>query len=180
MSLDNAADTSNDRSPLRAVTSSPDADEPLAFLDIGDVNFLVSSKDILTLSSAQKITAPTIAQACGELKLEDGQIPVFAINKALQLNPERPSSQLTVVVLKHQARVFGLCCVTLEKIEMRDLNFFNVPVSMMSRKQPFSQFAVVNKSAAGLTSAFDLLRLLTARGVVFPAVAEQKNIQEAS
>ncbi|MET0356460.1 MAG: hypothetical protein ABW044_06750 [Cellvibrio sp.] len=178
MSIDTKANKSDDKNLLRVVTSSIDPDEPLALLDFGDVNFLVSSKDILTLSSAQKMTAPTLAQACGKLLLEDGEVPVFAINKALQLNPERPSNHLTLVVLKHQTRVFGLCCVTLEKIEMQNLNFFTVPVSMTSRKQPFSQFALVNKQTAGLTSAFDLLRLLTARGVVLPA-AEQKPIQEA-
>jgi len=176
MSIEN---TTN-KPPLRAVAQSTVADEPLAFIDFGDVSFLVSSKDIFTLMSTQKITTPVLDQSCGEIILEDATLPVFSVNKALQLSSERPANHLTLVVLQHQARLFGLSCITLEKIDARNLHFFSVPVTMSSRKQPFTQFAVVNNRAAGVTSAANLFRLLQARGVVFPELIGNEFVQEAS
>ena len=168
------------KTPLRAVAQSEVAAEPLAFIDFGDVSFLVSSKDIFTLMSTQKITTPVLNQSCGEIIIEDATLPVFALNKALQLGSERPTNHLTLVVLQHQARLFGFCCITLEKIDARNLHFFPVPITMSSRKQPFSQFAVVNNRAAGLTSAANLFQLLQARGVVFPELIGNEFAQEAS
>jgi len=180
MSIDKTSDKFSAKNQLRAVSSSPTADEPLALIDCGDVNFLISSKDIVTLMSAQKMSSPTLSFACGEVVLEDSTLPVFAINKALQAVPERASNHLTVVVIRHQQQLFGLSCATLEKIEINDLQFFSVPISMGSRKQPFSEFAVVNNRAAGLTSAINLVRLLESRGVILPVVADHRSIQEAS
>ena len=180
MSLDINASKLDARNQLRAVTSSSDVEEPLALLDLGDVNFLIPSKDIVTLMSIQEITVPTLSFACGEVTCEFGKVPIFAINKALQLKPELSSNHLTVVVLRHQALLFGLCCVNLKKIEARDLKFFAVPINMSSRKQPFSQFAIVDNYAAGLTNALSLSRLLDARGVVFSVTSDVKCIRGAS
>jgi len=180
MSIDKTIDKFGAKNQLRAVASSPTADEPLALIDCGDVNFIISSKDIVTLMSAQKMSSPTLNLACGEIVLEEDNLPVFAINKALQIIPARAANHLTVVVIRHQQQLFGLCCGTLEKIEMNDLQIFSVPISMGSRKQPFSEFAVVNNRAAGLTSANNLLRLLESRGVIWPVISDNKSIQEAS
>ena len=180
MISENSAGKFENKGQLRAVTPSSVADEPMALLDFGDLGFLVSSKDIFTLISTQKMAAPSVSQACGEVAIEEHKIPVFAIGKALQLNAERPANHLTLVVLQHNMQLFGFTCVTFEKVDLHDLNFFQVPVSMSSRKQPFSQFAVVNNRAAGLTSSADLLRMLEARGVTFPETIEHHSVQEAS
>jgi chemotaxis signal transduction protein len=179
MSIKNTTNKLDERNPLRAVVQSNGIDEPLALIDFGDVSFLVSSKDIFTLMSTQKMTASVLDQACGEIILEDATLPVFALNKALQLSSERPANHLTLVVLEYQARLFGLCCITLEKIDACNLHFFSVPVTMSSRKQPFSQFAVVNNRAAGVTSAANLFRLLQTRGVTFPELFGNEFVQEA-
>jgi len=174
--------TTNEKNPLRAIAASSNADEPLALLDCGELSLLVSSKDIVTLMSAQKIIPTDIAHACGVIEFEQQEIPVFALTKALQLSPGLSPQQLTLVVLQHQARLFALGCSGLEKIESPDLQLFSVPISMSSRKQPFTQFAVLNKRAAGLTSAAHLWALLTMRGVSFSTVAASANnrVQEAS
>ncbi len=180
MRNENSAGKFESKGQLRAVTPSTAADEPLALLDFGDLAFLVSSKDIFTLISTQKMATSSLSQVCGEIVIEERKVPVFAINKALQLNTERPANHLTLVVLQHETQLFGFSCVTFEKIDLHDLNFFQVPVSMSSRKQPFSQFAVVNNRAAGLTSSADLLRMLETRGVIFPESIEHHSVQEAS
>ena len=171
-----------EKNQLRAVPAVHNAEEPLALIDCGELSLLVSSKDIVTLMSAQKITASNVAQACGAIEFEQQQIPVFALNKALQLADKLSANQLTLVVLQHQTRLFAFACCTLEKIEIPDLQIFPVPVSMSSRKQPFTQFAVLNNRAAGLTSAENLSRLLDIRGVEFSTVSagSGKRIQEAS
>lgn len=172
---------STEKNQLRAVPTAHNADEPLALLDCGELSLLISSKDIVTLVSSQKIIASNLAQACGAIEFERQHIPVFALNKALQLSTTLSTNQLTLVVLQHQTQIFALGCSGLEKIEMPDLQFFTVPMSMSSRKQPFTQFAVLNNRAAGLTSAANLSRLLEMRGVDFSvALAGNKRIQEAS
>ncbi len=173
---------STEKNQLRAVATAHNADEPLALLDCGELGLLISSKDIVTLTSSQKIIASNFVQACGAIEFEQQQIPVFALNKALQLTANLSANQLTLVVLQHQTRIFALACCSLEKIEMPDLQFFTVPLSMSSRKQPFTQFAVLNNRAAGLTSAANISRLLEMRGVEFSTFLSgpDKRIQEAS
>lgn len=170
-----------EREQLRAIVASPKTDEPLALMDFGELSLLVPSKDIVTLMSAQKIMPSDVAQACGAFEFEQQHIPVFAFNKALQLQTDLPSNQLTLVVLQQQTHLFAVCCCALEKIETLDLHFFPVPISMSSRKQPFTQFAVINNRAAGLTSAASLRRLLELRGVSFKtaSVDTLKRIKEA-
>jgi CheW-like domain len=166
---------------LQAITASSKADEPLVLMDCGELSLLVSSKDIVTLMPAQKMLPSNVAQACGALELEQQHISVFAFNKALQLQTDLLSNQLTLVVLQQLSHKFAIACCSLEKLETPDLHFFSVPISMSSRKQPFTQFAVLNNRAAGLVSAASLWRLLQLRGVSFPAVAVHtpKRIQEA-
>lgn len=164
-------------SKLRAVTSSSYSSaalaEPLALMDCGEFSLLISSKDIVTLMSAQKIITSAAAHTCGAVEFEQQIIPVYAFTKALQLQSQLPAAQMTLVIIQHQSYLFALGCSALEKIEMADLHFYSVPLSMSSRKQPFAQFAVVNKRAAGLTNASELWRLLAMRNAV-QAVPIQK------
>lgn len=166
---------------LRAVKTAASLVEPLALMDCGEFSLLISSKDIVTLMSAQKIIASTMAHTCGALEFEQNIIPVFAFNKALQLQPKLFSTQITLVIIRHESYLFALCCSALEKLEMADLGFYAVPLSMSSRKQPFSQFAVINKRAAGLTSAADLWRLLSMRNATqtIPRIKTQEFVQGA-
>ena len=148
---------------LRAVSPSSASAEPLALMDFGEFSLLISSKDIVTLMSAQKIIAPVAENTCGAIEFEQHIIPVFTFNKALQLQSSLPSVPMTLVIIQHQSYLFALACSALEKIEMAEHHFYPVPLSMSSRKQPFAQFAVVNKRAVGLSSATDLWRLLEMR-----------------
>lgn len=157
---------SNFEQKLRAVEPSSNTTEPLALMDCGEFSLLVSSKDIVTLISAQKIIAADIPHACAAVEFEQRCIPVFAFNKTLQLLPQLPSGHMTLVILQHESRLFALCCSALEKMEVADLKIYPVPISMSSRKQPFIEFAVVNKRAAGLTSGAELWRLLAMRNAV--------------
>lgn len=182
MSNDTSTTTSGDNNALRLINSSADVNEPLVLVDCGDVHFFVPAKDILTLSAAQKIISSGVEHACGELKVEESAVPVFVINKSLQVNPVCPPHHATVIVLEYQGILFGLSCAAITKIETNDLQFkalqfFTVPINMSSRKQPFSKFAVVGKRAVGLTSALHLLGLLNTRGVVLSMSTETKSIR---
>lgn len=151
---------------LQVVASTPTATDPLALINCGEFSLLISSKDIVTLVSAQKILPSSVGQACGEIEFEQQRVPVFAFNKALQLQLTLASIQKTLVLLQHESRLFAICCSGLEKLEAADLHFYKVPLSMSSRKQPFAEFAVVNQMAAGLSSAADLWQLLSLRKAV--------------
>lgn len=181
MNLEDEKNRSDSEQTLRAVAPSSNLAEPFALMDCGEFNLLISSKDIVTLMSAQKIIGSTVAQTCGMIEFDQQLIPVFAFNKALQLKSELSAVQKTLVIIQHRSYVFALCCSALEKIEMADLHFYHAPVSMSSRKQPFTQFAVVNKRAAGLSSAAELWRLLTMRKAIqiIPEIKRQISMQGA-
>lgn len=181
MNLYNENVNNNGEQKLRAVMPTSNAVEPLALMDCGEFSVLVSSKDIVTLMSAQKIITSSSVQTCGAVEYEQHIVPVFAFNKALQLQPTLPSAQMTLVILQHQTCLFAVCCSALEKIEAADLHFYKVPLSMSSRKQPFAQFAIVNKRATGLSSAAELWRLLAMRNAVqaVPVIKTQELIQGA-
>ena len=171
----------NDRAnKLRAITPSSAPVEPLALIDFGEFSLLLLGKDIVTLMSAQKIMAPATEYTCGKIEHEQYMIPVFTFNKALQLQSCLPSTQMTLVVIQHQSYLFAVGCSAFDKIEIADLHFYPVPISMTSRKQPFSQFAVANKRAVGLSSAADLWRLLVTRNAVqvIPTVKTQTVCKE--
>ncbi len=166
---------------LQVVAPASHSAEPLALINCGEFSLLISSKDIVTLISAQKLLASKTAHACGEVEFEQKVIPVFVFNKALQLQPRLPSAHMTVVVLQHESRLFAICCSGLEKLNAADLHFHKVPLSMSNRKQPFAEFAIVNNIAAGLSSAAELWRLLSLRKAVqtMPLVQMQVLIQGA-
>lgn len=170
----------NDANKLREVGAPSRAPQPLALIDCGEFSLLISSKDIVTSMSAQKIVAPTIPHACGAIEFEQNSVPVFAFNKALQLQSRLPSSQMTLVVIQHESYLFSLGAVALQKLDMMDLHFYPVPVNMRSRKQPFTQFAIVNKRVAGLSSAAELWRLLKIRHATtdIPAINPQHICKE--
>lgn len=178
---------------LQVVAPASYSAEPLALINCGEFSLLISSKDIVTLISAQKIIptqtivsaqkllASKTAHACGEIEFEQQVIPVFAFNKALQLQTRLPSSHMTLVVLQYESRLFAICCSGLEKLNAADLHFHDVPLSMSNRKQPFAEFAIVNNLAAGLSSAAELWRLLHFRKAVqaMPLIQAQVRIQGA-
>ncbi len=172
---------------LQVVAPASHLAEPLALINCGEFSLLISSKDIVTLISAQKMVsaqkvAPSkAAQVCGEIEFEQQMIPVFAFNKSLQLQPKLLSMQMTLVVLQHESYLFAICCSGLEKLNAADLHFYKVPLSMSNRKQPFAEFAIVNRVAAGLSSAAELWRLLSLRKAVplMPSVQSQILIQGA-
>ena len=194
--MKHANDTHLDQQKLQVVapasSSSPGLSshlaEPLALMACGEFSLLIASKDIVTLISAQKIVSAQkilpskAASACGEIEFNQQTVPVFALNKALQLQPQLPSVEMILVVLQYESCLFALCCSELEKLNASDLHFYPVPQSMSSRKQPFAEFAIVNHVAAGLTSAAELWRLLSLRNAVQAMLREpvQIRIQGAS
>lgn len=151
---------------LQVVAPASHSAEPLALINCGEFSLLISSQDIVTLISAQKIVTSKVTQTCGEIEFEQQMIPVFVFNKALQLQPQLPSTPMTLVVLQHESYLFAICCLSLEKLNAADLHFHKVPLSMSNRKQPFAEFAIVNNIAAGLSSAAELWRLLSLRKAV--------------
>lgn len=155
--------------------------EPLALLMCEEFSLLIPSRDIVTLVSSQKILFSNIAQACGEIEFNQHSVPVFAFTKALQLQPQLPVEQMTLVVLQYESYLFAICCSELKKLNAVDLHFYTVPLSMSSRKQPFTQFAIVNHVAAGLSSTAQLWRLVRLRkaGQAIPLLPTQVLMQGA-
>lgn len=172
-------DSNDSAKKLQVVAPVPHSSESLAFINCDEFSLLISSKEIVILMSANKIMPSKAVHACGEIEFEQQMIPVFSFNKALQLQPQLPSAQMTLVVLQHEGRLFAIGCSGLEKLNAADLHFHKVPLGMTNRKQPFSEFAIVNNFAAGLSSTAELWRLLSLRKALqsIPLVQMQIPIQ---
>lgn len=146
--------------------------EPLVLTNFGDFSLLISSSDIHTLMPVQKMQTDGVEY--GVVAVDRLMVPVFGLSKSLQLSPQLPESHTTLLVLQYQAQVFALGCNRIEKIEEPNLVFYPVPVSMSSRKQPFSRFAVMGQDAVGLASAAGLWQLLVARKLSHLAAVMQQ------
>ncbi|RZA09586.1 MAG: hypothetical protein EOO68_00600 [Moraxellaceae bacterium] len=147
-------------------------------MDCGDFSFLLPGNEIVSLLSVQQIVAlPQSVHDCGYAEFEKSTYPVFSFNKAMQLQTSLKDAHNAIVLLHHRDANFAVSCMSVQKID--DVNntsasseagsatpliFFEVPVCMRSRKQPFTEFAIINNRAVGLTSASALFTLLRLRG----------------
>ncbi len=156
---------------LHAVASGTQARDSLVLIDMAEIQFLLSG-DIVSLApidlmqlTADQMQPAADELACGYLMFEDELVPVFSLNRNLQLQTVADSRCIALAILSAGSQRFGLACLNVEKQSDGMPVFYPVPVCMSSRKQPFSEFAVINQRAVGLTSAAELLRVLRLRGV---------------
>lgn len=146
---------------LRGLEPPVTADESLVFLNVGDFGLLTPGTEIYTLMPAQKIQV--LDSGVGSVLVDEYQVPVFGLNKGLQILPQLPATHMTVVVFRHDIRLFAFGCARIQKLDRRDVCIYPVPISMSSRKQPFSNFAIIDQCAAGLINAKSLWQLLVER-----------------
>lgn len=138
----------------------------LVLMDCGELSVLISSNEVISLVSAQQLVAqPQSPLDCGYLEFEQQYYPIFCFNKSLQLQPSISAESSTIVLFNAQNILFGICCDELTKQNAAALTIHSVPPSMRSRKQPFTEFAIINNRAVGLSSVADLIALLRLRGV---------------
>ena len=164
---------------LEVAPAAAELASPLFLLDQGDLCLLVSGSDIASLAAATQITAAVDAQSCGLVPFEQGAVPVFCINKNLQLNAQLPTTHTALVILQEQGFYFALACIDVIKLTGEALVNYSVPTSMSSRKQPFTDFAIIGNRAAGFTNAASLAELLRSRGVSF-ALGNARGDKEAA
>jgi len=138
----------------------------LALLSFDEFTFLVPGEDVLSLLPIQKIDAAVASNSCGLVEYNGHSVPVFSVNKALQLQSSKKDSHSVIAILNYQSMWFSLACNSLAKCEIGNLQLFRVPTCMSSRKQPFSQVAIVGDKAACLTNSAELWKLLHLRGAV--------------
>ena len=183
---------SEDVSPKNVITEAPSLilaqqraiETELVMLDCGDFGLFIPAVEVVSIASAQQIfgkqfippqvaqqknVAKTMAQNCGYLELYEKNYAVFCFDKTLQLHTEISAKHNAVVLLKHKEYLFGISCCELLKQQISPLTLYSVPPSMRSRKQPFTEFAVINNRAVGLSSVAALYALLHLRGVIFAA-----------
>lgn len=143
------------------------ATPPMVHLDWDDFSLLLPTSDLASLAAPRELGAASeqIPQSCGSLEFEGIDFPVFCLNKSLQIQPALSGQDRSIVLLKTQGYCFGISCCALGKLDVPLGTLYAVPPSMTSRKQPFTQFALINQRAMGLSSAAALLALLKLRGV---------------
>lgn len=152
-----------DDNNLYAVGDTAQARNSLVLLDMVEIQFLLQGDIVSLLPVSQMLPSPDDC-ACGSLEFEGELLPVFYVNRNLQLQTMADSRCTALVILSTGLQRFGLACLGVEKQSGAVPAFYSVPVCMSSRKQPFNEFAIINHKAIGLTSAAELLRVLHLRG----------------
>lgn len=171
---------SSAKSPLALAPQQNVATASLVLIDCGEFNLLLPGDEIISLAPAPELISSQSAQNCGYVEFEQHCYPVFCLNKPLQLQPELLSSHKVIVLLEHIDYRFGISCCEITKVselsralsllQENKIVFYKVPVCMSSRKQPFSEFAIINNQAAGLSSAAALFSLLQLRGATLSSL----------
>lgn len=158
---------------LHALGSPLPARDSLLLLDMGEIHFFVQG-DVISLLPINQMQHTSAKLECGSVEFEAEQLPVFYFNDHLQLLSQAPEHCAAVVLMVAGDSRFGIACSSLQKYTGPAPMFYSVPVSMSSRKQPFSEFAVIENRAVGLVSAEELLRVARLRGA---SVANQRHAQ---
>jgi hypothetical protein len=148
---------------LVAVPTTAPTPDTLVVLNLSEIQFLLQA-GVESLLPIKDMRPPSDELACGSLEFEGELIPVFCLDHHLQLQAVAGSTCVAVALLSNGSQRFGLVCLGLEKWANPAPVFYRVPVCMTSRKQPFSEFAVIDNKVVGLTSAAELLRVLGLRG----------------
>lgn len=160
--LDNA---SPDKKPLALAPQANLLAAELVLLDCDEISLLISSSEVISLVSAQQLVAqPQSSFDCGYVEFEQQYYSIFCFNKSLQLQPSMNPESTTLVLFNAQNILFGICCHELTKQNAAGLTLHAVPPSMRSRKQPFTEFAILDNRAVGLSSVTALIALLRLRG----------------
>ena len=137
----------------------------LVVMDCGDFSLCIPSQDAVSVVSCKELVVlPQWEESCGYVDVMEQRYPVFCITKSLQLQKTIAQEHHVIVLLSAQQYFFAISCRAISKIESAQLQIFSVPVAMRSRKQPFSEFAIVDDRAVGLTSAAHVLAFLQLRG----------------
>ncbi|MES2822899.1 MAG: chemotaxis protein CheW [Pseudomonadota bacterium] len=154
-----------DKKPLTLAPQANLLASELALMDCGEISLLIPTNEIISLVSAQQLVAqPQSSFDCGYLEFEQQYYSIFCFNKSLQLQPSMNPESTTMVLFNAQNILFGVCCHELTKQNATGLTFHAVPPSMRSRKQPFTEFAILDNRAVGLSSVAALIALLRLRG----------------
>ncbi|MES2675028.1 MAG: hypothetical protein V4660_12365 [Pseudomonadota bacterium] len=160
--LDNALP---DKKPLAVAPQAKLLTSELVLIDCGEISLLISSAEIISLVSALQLVAqPQSPFDCGYLEFEQQYYSIFCLNKSLQLQPSMNPENTSIVLFNAQNILFGVCCHELTKQNTAGLVLHVVPPSMRSRKQPFTEFAIIDNRAVGLSSTVALIALLRLRG----------------
>jgi hypothetical protein len=168
------------KNPLALAPQKSVATASLVLIDCGEFNLLLPGDEIISLAPATELIDSQSSQNCGYVEFEQHCYPVFCLNKPLQLQSELLASHKVIVLLEHIDYRFGISCCELTKVsdlsralsmlQENKMIFYKVPVCMTSRKQPFSEFAIINNQAAGLSSAAALFSLLQLRGATLSSL----------
>lgn len=149
-------------SPRPALVPEVEKVTPRVCLEFGDFSLIIPASDLVSLAIPQQLIrrSEDTAQACGSVISQDDQFSIFCLNSALQLEPSIAPTHTAIALLHCNNYCFGIACCSLSKVEDEKTTRYAVPPSMFSRRQPFTEFMIVNHSAAGISSARLLLELL--------------------
>ncbi len=157
-------DVMPDKKQLMLAPTSSLAPE-LVLMNCGEFSILLASDEVVSLTSAQQLVAqPRSSFDCGYVEFEQQYYSIFCFNKSLQLQSSMNVEHSTIVLFNTQNILFGICCHELTKQHAAALTLHAVPPSMRSRKQPFTEFTIIDNRAVGLSSGAALVALLRLRG----------------
>lgn len=161
MQMDPTKNSINE-TPRPALVPEAEKSTPKVCLEFGDFGLLIPASDLVSLAIPQQVTRrqEDAMQTCGSVIFQEDQYSIFCLNPALQLEQAIPPTHTAIALLRCNNHYFGIACHSLTKVEGEQNARYPTPPSMLSRRQPFSEFMIVNQRAAGLSSAALLLELL--------------------
>lgn len=148
--------------PRPALVPEAEKTTPNVCLEFSDFGLLIPASDLVSLASPQQMSqrAEDVAQACGSIIFQDEPYSIFCLNPALQLEQSVTPTHTAIALLRCENYHFGIACHSLVKVEQGKSARYSIPPSMVSRRQPFTEFMILNQRACGLSSATLLLELL--------------------
>lgn len=157
--------------PRPALVPKLDIAPPQVGLNCGSFGLLIPAEDLVSLIAPQQITqtAGDLAESLGSVIFQDQSYPVFCLNTTLQLQPHIDAAYTTLALLRTGEHYLGIVCHSFIKLASEQDPIHALPPSMKSRRQPFTEFRVIDNRIWGLSSAAALVELLATRGLQIKA-----------
>ena len=144
-----------------------DLSEQVVVLSVGRLALVFPQREIRTLEPVLDLESGENSLSIGDIVLDEGTWPIFALNENLELLASGPETGRVCMLMSHERWRFGLLCDKVANGPARDLISQPLPDCMRQQATVVNSLAVVSGQVMCLTRAEAIWRYLDGLGCGF-------------
>lgn len=148
-------------------TKSWELAEQVVVLTIGRLNLVFPQREIRTLEPVLDLDAGEFALSIGDIVLDEGNWPIFALTEDLELVARPPEKGRVCVLMSHDRWRFGLLCDKVANAPASNIRAQPLPECMHVQGSVVHSLSVADGKIMSLTHAESVWRYLQRLGCTF-------------